>query len=203
MARLLTGNPRLLFPLAATIGIALLAASPRSHAGELAMPEGQSLHLQTELFVALFNDAAEYSNIAGGFGYGGRATWRVRTVKKNWFGLFAQFERNYWLSSEIELDVVPGVIDFGGGVEYLFFGGRLRSSVAAGSSTLVFDTAFHDKGTTGYFIDIRPACLRWSPLDWLVVELCVINFSMMAPVVDEMTIRKIEYRTILTLEVPL
>lgn len=192
---------RSLLVVAATL--AVFTAGTGAGAGELSLPPGQSLHLQAEFFVALFNDAAEYSNIAGGFGYAGRVAWRAKTDRGNSFGIFAQFERNYWMSSEIELDVVPGVLNVGAGLEYVFFGGRIRSSLASGTSTLVFDTVFHDKGTTGYFLDARPACLRWSPVDWLVVELCVINFSMMAPVVGEISIRKIEYRTILTLEVPL
>jgi len=202
MALRKTANPMASLLAGLSLSLAAGAVSPAAGAGEVRLPRGQSLHLQVETFVALFNDAAEYSNIAGGFGYGGRAGWR-REARRNAFGLFVQFERSYWLSSEIDLDVVPGVLDFGAGAEYLSFKGRMRSSLAAGSSTLVFDTPFHERGRTGYFIDLRPACLRWSPLGWLVVELCVINFTLLAPVVDRVSINKIEYRTILTLEVPL
>ncbi len=183
--------------------VAILLWGEGAAAGEVALPEDQSIYLQAEVFVALFNDAATYSNIAGGLGFAGRAGWRTGTRKGNAFGLFGQFERNYWLSSEIEFEITPGVLNLGMGAEYLFFDEHLRMSVATGPSILVFDTIFHDKGTTGFFVDVRPACLRWAPLDWLIIELCIINFSLMSPVLGDVSIRKIEYRTILTLEVPL
>lgn len=163
---------------------------------------GQGPYLQLEGFGALLSDAANYSNLAGGFGWGIRAGWRSMT-RWNTAGLFAALEHDNWVSSEVTWDVDPGVLNAAAGIDCLFFGGRVRTSLAAGASRLAFDTVFHDQGTTGFFLDLRPAGLRWAAFDRLIVELSVIGFTLMMPALEDHPIKRIEYRTTLTLEVPL
>jgi hypothetical protein len=178
---------------------AAVAALPQSAAArDIALEEGDSAYVQVEAFGSLLNDTVGGSNITASTGYGGRAGWRRGAI-----GFFAEFSRDHWLTTEVRTALEQGVLDLGVGAEMLFAKKRLRVSAAGGSSTLLFDTAFHDKGTTGFYIDLRPASLRFFPLPWLVVELTPIGFTLVSPVTGELAIRRIEYRTTLTLEVPL
>ena len=179
---------------AAAAVLAPVGASAR----DVALKDGQSVYLQLEAFGSVLNDAVGGSNITISAGYGGRAGWR-----RGMIGFYAEFSRDHWLLTEVETELEQGVLDLGVGAEMLFAKRRLRVSAAGGSSTLLFDTAFHDKGTTGFYIDLRPASLRFFPLPWLVVELTPIGFTLVSPTTGELAIRRIEYRTTLTLEVPL
>jgi hypothetical protein len=167
-------------------------------AHDVALEEGDSAYVQLEAFGSALNDSVGGSNITASVGYGGRAGWRRGAI-----GFFAEFSRDHWLTTEVRTALEQGVLDLGVGAEMLFAKQRLRVSAAGGSSTLLFDTAFHDRGTTGFYVDLRPASLRFFPLPWLVVELTPIGFTLVSPTSGELAIRRIEYRTTLTLEVPL
>jgi len=179
---------------AAAAVLAPVGASAR----DVALKDGQSVYLQLEAFGSVLNDAVGGSNITISAGYGGRAGWRHGMI-----GFFAEFSRDHWLTTEMGTDLTQGVLDLGAGAEMLFARGRLKVSVAGGSSTLLFDTAFHDRGTTGFYVDLRPASLRFQPEPRLVIELTPIGFTLLSPAVGELAIRRIEYRTTLALEVPL
>ena len=179
--------------------LAAAVAVPRAAgARDVTLRENQSAYLQLEAFGSLLNDAVGGSNLTASAGYAGRAGWRHGTV-----GFFAEFSRDHWLVTEVGTELEQGVLGLGVGAEMLFAERRLRVSAAGGSSTLLFDTAFHGRGTTGFYIDLRPASLRFSPAPWLIVELSPIGFTLLSPASGELAIRRIEYRTTLTLEVPL
>jgi hypothetical protein len=185
-------------PLCALIVAAVIAAPCAAAARDVVHGPGESAYVQLEAFGSALNDAVGGSNITASVGYGGRIGWRTGA-----FGFFAEFSRDHWLLTEIETELTQGVLGLGVGAEMLFAKGRLRVSAAGGSSTLLFDTAFHDKGTTGFYIDLRPASLRFRPARWLVVEVAPIGFTLVSPASGELAIRRIEYRTTLTFEVPL
>ena len=177
---------------------AAVLAPEGASARDVALREDRSVYLQLDAFGSLLNDAVGGSNITISAGYGGRAGWR-----RGMIGFYAEFSRDHWLLTEVETELEQGVLCLGAGAEMLFAKERLRISAAGGSSTLLFDTAFHDRGTTGFYIDLRPASLRFHPAPRLVVELTPIGFTLLSPAVGEVSIRRIEYRTTLTLEVPL
>jgi hypothetical protein len=184
--------------LAVALAAAALAAPRGAAARDVALPDGQSAYLQLEAFGAALNDGVGGSTITASLGYGGRGGWRLGMV-----GFFAEFARDHWLTTEVATELTQGVLGLGAGAELLYANGRLRTSAAGGSATLLFDAAFHDKGTTGFYVDLRPLALRFRPAARLVVELTPIGFALVAPAVGELAIRRIEYRTTLTLEVPL
>ncbi len=186
--------------IAATLPVllALICHSTKGAAYEVTVPQGRTLYIQIDHFAAFFNDDAENSNIAGGIGYAGRLGWR----KEKW-GVFAQFERDFWMVSEVDLDLVNGVLNFAAGAERLSFKDRVRSSIAFGTSTLMFDTVFDEAGATGLFLDIRPISLRWPVHRKVTLEVSPLSVTLLAPVLRDPGIRKIEYRTVLTLEVSL
>ncbi len=191
-------KPRELIAAVLPVLLALICHSTRGVAHDVTVPPDHTLYIQIEQFAAFFNDDAENSNIAGGFGYAGRLGWR----NKKW-GVFAQFERDFWMISEVDLDLVNGVLNFAAGAERLSFKDRVRSSIAFGTSTLMFDTVFDEAGTTGLFLDLRPISLRWPVSRKVTLEVSPISVTLLAPVLGNPGIRKIEYRTVLTVEVSL
>jgi hypothetical protein len=181
----------------ALLAVALLAPFAAS-AGDDPGAGGSSVVLQFEAFGSLLNDVVGGSNLTISAGYGGRAGWRHGAL-----GFFGEISCDRWLSTEIDAGFVPGVLDAGIGAEVLFARGRLRVSVAGGASTLLFDTAFDEEGETGLYLDFRPASIRFPLWRGLVVELSPLGFAVVAPVMGDPGIRRIEYRSTLALEVPL
>ncbi len=186
-----------LTPLALLAVAALLAPLAAAAEGP-ARPGGGEVVLQLEGFGALLNDGVGGSNLTVSAGYGGRAGWR-----RGGFGFFGEVTCDRWLATEIGQGFEPGVVDFGIGAEMLFAKGRVRVSLAGGGSTLLFDAAFHDRGTTGLFVDFRPLALRYPIWPGLTLEVSPIGVALLSPVMGEPHIRRIEYRSAVSLEVAL
>jgi len=165
---------------------------------EISLPKGQMIYLRTDIFAGLLNDMPEYSSIAAGLGYAGHAGWR-----SNRWGVFVGFERDFWVTHNWQIKVTPGVLNILAGGEYLSFNKKIRTSIAAGTSTLMFDSVFDERGSTGLYIDIRPSSLRWTLNDKLTIEFCPISVSFMNPVMGKRPIKKLEYRSYLTIEASL
>ncbi len=185
-------------------------ASPKPTASKKEIVEAPIPEAEDDLLVgpyatleghaSLLSDIADWSNIAGTFGYAIKGGYRW---PKHW-GLFLQFEQNMWLATEYNKEVVNGVYNIGVGAEYIYADGLVRSSFAIGPSVLAFDTLLDEAGETGMFIDLRPVGLRWEPL-WpehqeLTIGLDPISFAVVMPVMDGIPLVRIQYRSTLYLE---
>jgi hypothetical protein len=146
--------------------------------------------------VSLLSDVANWSMLAGTFGYAGRGGYRW-----NSWGVFLQVEHNMWLATEMETEVVQGAVNIGVGCEVTYAEGFVRTALAIGPSILAFDTVLDDAGTTGLYIDFRPVGLRWAVHRYLVIGLDPISFALVAPVLDGIPLIYTQYRTELYLEV--
>jgi hypothetical protein len=145
---------------------------------------------------SLLSDAPERSFLNVAMGYGLRTGYRLGR-----WGLVVQLERDYWLPTELSHAVVPGALNIGVGAEWLPVDGRVRLSATAGPSILWFDATFDDKGTTGLFVDLRPAGLRWRPSRLLAVAFDPLALAIVAPVLGSPGILQLEYRTLLGVEI--
>lgn len=128
--------------------------------------------------------------------------WGVRLglgARDGW-GVFAQLEQNIWIPTQ-SLTPFPGVLNAGLGVERRFAGGLMRSSLAVGTSTLLFDTALDQVGDTGLYLDVRPLGLRWSPARDLVIGFDPLSLVVAAPVMTGLPLVRVQYRTTLSTEV--
>ena len=72
---------------------------------------------------------------------------------------FARGELNPWISLSTRSPVQPGALNLSVGRQWVWANGQVRSAVAAGLSTLFFDTVLHQRGRTGL-------SLHWTPLSW-------------------------------------
>jgi hypothetical protein len=145
---------------------------------------------QFELHGSVLNDAPERSFLNGAFGYGFKGGYRYRGL-----GAFAFVEHDLWLASEMEMKVVNGVFNYGLGLDLIHGAGYVRSALALGLSTLVYDTALDKAGTTGLFVDVHPVGLRFAIHDRLVLGFDPLTFTLVAPQLSGIPLVKIEYRT--------
>jgi hypothetical protein len=184
----------LVVSLAARTGLALESRPEDGHSGT----GTDVLFLQVDGHISFINDDPSRSLVSNTFGFGLRTGWRF----SGWAG-FLHLERNLWVSSDIEGEIEAGVLNLGLGAERLYFGSMGRSSITLGTSTLLFDTLFHQRGTTGLFLDIRPFGFRFEVLPGFFIDLDPIAFSLVAPVLGDPSIVLREYRLILGVEVVL
>jgi uncharacterized protein (TIGR03382 family) len=166
--------------------VLLLAAVPEARAAPFVQVEGHA---------SVLSDTPDRSLLASTFGAGLRGGWRFGA-----WGVFGHVERNWWLSNELDLEVVPGALNLGVGGEYRFLEGFARTSVAVGPSILWYDTALDEKGEVGLFVDVRPLGLRWPLYEGLALAFEPLSFAFVAPVLGDVPIRLQTYRTLLAAE---
>lgn len=184
------------------VSLVTLEYSGRDREEVPAEPAGDDdirLFLQAEFHFSLLSDDPERSMLADTLGFGFRIGYRFR----DW-AIFLHLENNRWFTSELaSMTLVPGAINAGLGGEYLYFGGRARSSLVFGSSTLLMDTFLLDAGEVGIFFEIRPVGFRWQVADSLFIVFDPFTFAMVAPDVGKNDLIMKEYRTLVGMEVGL
>lgn len=104
---------------------------------------------------AFLTDAPRESIFDISYGPALRGGYRFPGGKYTQWGVLGFFERDVWVVSEYELRADPGVLNFGVGIELLYFE-FVRSALLFGPSILVFDTALHDAGAVGIFTELKP-----------------------------------------------
>ena len=177
------------------IALFLLLPAP-VRAGDIILPEGQQIYLALGALGSFASDMPLHSNNAVGFGWSARAGWRDGR-----FGLFTAFVVGRWLAADYGLSVQNGAFTAGVGAELLLFSGRARIGIGAGTATLLYDATFHEAGSTGFYVDVNPASARWPIRDWLVIEFTPLTATILVPGMGNPLLRRLEYRTVLTLEV--
>ena len=152
--------------------------------------------LQSELHASVLSDAPDRSTLANTYGWGLRGGY----VWGSWVG-HMHVEQNRWVSTELDDRTKGGRLNVGLGGAYTYADGLVRSSLVIGTSTLLFDTIFDQRGKTGAFFDLRPVELHWHPSTWVSLYLTPFSFTFVAPVLETPTIRMVLYRTIFGVEV--
>lgn len=141
------------------------------------------------------DDNANGALLVPTLGAGVRAGWRWGRWRA---GLHV--ERNWWVPVEFGVSVDPGALNVAAVGEALFFDGFVRSSVALGASILLYDTVLDDAGTTGPFLELRPAGLRWAVGGGVHLVFDPLSVAVVYPVVRDPPLRKIERRTLFGVE---
>lgn len=177
--------------LAFSLALASLALANEAKAERLPLRFGVEGH------VSLLSNQVDRSLLNITFGGGLRLGYRGEGAR--WGGFFV-FEQNAWYATDLFQGVVPGVRNFGLGVERLWSSRLVRTSMVVGISMLAYDTELNSKNTTGLYFDLRPATLRWHLSRSVVFELTPIHFVVVAPVMREPRLVTAQYRTTLGLE---
>ena len=152
--------------------------------------------IQIEGCVGLISDVMEDGVLNISFGYSARGG-----VQWGKWGAFLHVGHSLWYAYQSTTRTDAGVLNLALGAEYRYFKGRARTSLAAGTSTLLFDHLLDDAGTTGLFIDLRPVGLRFPVTKRFAISLEPLTFVLMAPVLSkERKIVQLIYRSMLILE---
>ncbi len=145
--------------------------------------------------LSFLSEMSSLEAVAGTFGWG-------LSVGRRWgaWGAFIQMEHNIWVLTEVGGGPFDSVVNFGLGGEVLYYKQYVRSSMALGTSTALFDTILDDFGETGFFLDIRPMGYR-VPLDNLIIELDPLSFIVMVPIIEGIPLVQLSYRSVVSVEV--
>ena len=144
--------------------------------------------------LSIFGEAAHREYVARAFALSARGGWRWG----NW-GAFLQLAPAFWFAAEgSEDDELSGALNLGGGGEYLYADGFVRTSLATGPSVLITGTDLDESGQVGFFFELRPAGLRWQVADRWVIGLDPLVLSVIAPVLEGIPLVELEYRTTVT-----
>ncbi|HNU68819.1 MAG TPA: hypothetical protein PKG82_06675 [Myxococcota bacterium] len=143
-----------------------------------------------DVHASLLSDAEDRKPLGDSFGYAVKAGWRFGRL-----GVFASFEHNLWIRSELKSGVSAGVANIGIGLEVNYLHGYARTSLAIGPSVLLFDTGIDQAGSTGFFMDLRPIGLRWPITRFFALTLDPISFALVAPALDRVPLVTVQFRT--------
>lgn len=158
--------------------------------------QAEDIILQGSIHGATLADTPDRRALSPGFGYTFRGGLRWGDL-----GAFVEAGQSAWVATSTRLEVEAGVLNIGLGGEFLFIDQRLRMSAAVGTSTLLFDAAFDEAGSTGLFVAIRPISIRWPIFDdTQAIELTPLSAVFMKPGFSTPSPEKFEYQTVLTWE---
>jgi hypothetical protein len=116
------------------------------------------------------------------------------------FEVFAAVEHGFWQDDEGSDRLRIQTLDVGLGVGGTFFDGRARAELTAGASILLTQSQLDGPGTAGFFIDARPAGIRWRVGDHLIASLYPLTFAFVAPVTKGIPLVYVSYRTAVVCE---
>ena len=157
-------------------------------------PSPDGPFLQGEVLTALVGEVVSLEGVVSTLGYGVRAGYRWG----DW-GLFGLLEHDIWLKTDIGNGPVDSVLNIGLGGEVRYFGDRVSTKLAMGTSTALFATILDEWGTTGIFFDIKPTGFRFPALiplnDGLLFEVTPLSFVFMAPIVEGIPLVHLAFRT--------
>lgn len=131
----------------------------------------------------------------GSFAYRAAFGWRPSA-----FDLFAAVEHGFWQDDEGSPRLRIQTLDVGLGVGGTFFDGRLRAELSGGPSILLTRSQLDEPGVTGFFLDARPAGIRWRVGDRMIASLYPLTFALVAPVTRGIPLVYMSYRTAVACE---
>ena len=178
------------------------SAEPEAPAPEQSAPRSARLvpreaFVRLELHYSILTELADRSDLVPAFGYGFKGGYRWGFV-----GAFLQFEQDFWIATEFDVRVTQGAYNIAVGVDFTYFEGRAHSSIAFGPSILAFDTPLDNRGSVGWFLDLRPIGVQWDVHRFVRLGLDPLSFAIVAPSLDGVPLVQVEYRTTFYLETP-
>lgn len=155
----------------------------------------------TRWFAASEAALAFLGQVASGEAGVGAAAYRVAAgFRPGPLDVFVSVEHGFWRGEEGSRDLSVQTLGIGAGFGASYFGGRVRSEIALGPSILLTRSQRDEAGTTGLFVDVRPAGYRWRFGGRGVLTLHPLTLAFVAPVVEGTPLVYISYRTLLAFD---
>ena len=114
------------------------------------------------------------------------------------WGFFLHTEWAAWQTPTGGGNYTQMALNLGLGVEYVYHDARVRTSLAAGTSTLLRSNELDSAGTTGFFADLRPAGLRWDRGQVWGID--PIHLTILIPVLGGIPLVDFQFRTTVSVE---
>jgi hypothetical protein len=125
------------------------------------------------------------------------------TFRGGWRGRHVDLSGSVGLMAAGDETIDPGVrndlLNIGVGVGVRYFADRMRTAVSLGPSILMSQSVRHCPGTTGFFLDVRPAGFR-IPLRTMAFEIQPLGFSVLAPILSEVPLVYLVFYTAVAVE---
>jgi hypothetical protein len=155
----------------------------------------------TRWFASSEADLAFLGQIASGEPALGAAAYRVAAgFRHGPLDVFFSVEHGFWRGGEGSRGLSVQALGVGVGFGASYFGGRLRSEIAAGPSILLTRSQLDEAGTTGLFVDVRPAGYRWRFCRRGGVSVYPLTLPFVAPVIEGTPLVYVSYRTVLAFD---
>lgn len=108
---------------------------------------------------------------------------------------------NPWLVITGPAIATAGVLNIGVGVEHIYHEGTLRSALFLGSSTLLFESALDQAGSTGFFVELVPVSIR-IPLveDVCTLRIDPVSMHLIVPAFGVLPLVRYEFRHVVSVE---
>jgi hypothetical protein len=109
---------------------------------------------------------------------------------------------NPWLTITGPSLATAGVLNVGVGVEHIYHQGTLRSALFLGSSTLLFESALDQAGSTGFFIELLPVSIRIPLLDDVcTLRVDPVSMHLIVPAFGVLPLVRYEFRHVVSVEI--
>jgi hypothetical protein len=132
----------------------------------------------------------------------GSAAYRVAAgFRPGPLDVFLAVEHGFWRGDDGSQSLSVQTLDVGAGFGASYFGGRVRSEITLGPSILLTRSQLDEAGTTGLFVDVRPAGYRWRFGGRGVFSLYPLTLAFVAPVVQGTPLVYVSYRTVIVFDV--
>ncbi|MBN2801740.1 MAG: hypothetical protein JXR91_01465 [Deltaproteobacteria bacterium] len=112
---------------------------------------GMEINYSTSLYGALFGAERFYDN--NGFGL------ELKIGKRDW-RFFAAIQFNRFKNSAIDYNAKDSVLNIGAGFSNLYFNRHMVFKFSAGPAFLLNDSLEHQKGSSGFYVDLKPLGFR-------------------------------------------
>ena len=182
-------------------GAALPWFAAASLAMALALAPGTGNAGKGKWFAGIEGNFSFLGQLISGEAAPGSFAYRVAAgYRPSAFDMFATVEHGFWQDDEGSDRLRIQTLDVGLGVGGTFFDGRARAELTAGASILLTRSQLDEPGTAGFFIDARPAGIRWRVGDHMIASLYPLTFAFVAPVTKGIPLVYVSYRTAVVCE---
>ena len=108
--------------------------------------------------------------------------------------VFAFFERGHFEEPSYDDDVTNDLFSFGAGGAFGYFKNRMNTMLLLGTTVLLDDSFQNERGTMGFYSEIRPAGFE-IPLGDFHLLIYPITLSWLIPVLQNIPLFYVHYRT--------
>lgn len=158
-------------------------------------PKKSMFFVQGEMGVALFGRLVAMENPFNTFAYGARFG-----VRPGRWDFFLHVEQAFYGSPKLGEELTNSVFNAGLGAGFTYFDGHVRASLSVGPCVLLTSSMINDPGTVGFYVEARATQLRF-PVGRIIVVVDPLTFSLAVPVVVNVSLVHISYRTFVGVEV--